>query len=352
MVRCSVIICSHNPRADYLRRVIDALQGQILPREEWEILLVDNASNDLLANTSDFSWHPNARHIREEQIGLIFARLRGIEQATGELLVFLDDDNVPHPTYLHTAVEIARHHPNLGCFGAGVIAPEFEKQPSPELQPYLRFLALRVLARTIWTNSPDQPPLPWGAGLCVRRAVAIRYAERVLSCRISQTLGRTGHTLTSGEDDEFSWVAAEMSLGTGIFVELQITHLIDKRRVSKDYLKKMAFGNGYSCGVLAQLHHLPRKSAFKFPRFGDAVVMLLRGRLIRSLYLFLDWICFLRRPAVERSFLKARARGWEKGVQALADLGPSSASEHARSTTGVTPRNSHKDAEFDAHRAT
>ena len=38
----SVIICTHNPRSDYLRRVLDALKAQTLLREQWELLLIDN----------------------------------------------------------------------------------------------------------------------------------------------------------------------------------------------------------------------------------------------------------------------------------------------------------------------
>ena len=63
----SVIICTHNPRPDYLRRVLDALKAQTLPKERWELLLIDNASNEPLSGEWDLSWHPHARHIREIQ---------------------------------------------------------------------------------------------------------------------------------------------------------------------------------------------------------------------------------------------------------------------------------------------
>src|ERR1700722_2249773 len=100
MFAVSVIICSHNPRENYLRRVLDALRAQTLPAQEWELLLVDNASTEPLAGRFDLSWHPNARHVREEKTGLTPARLRGIAEANGELLVFVDDDNVLRSDYL------------------------------------------------------------------------------------------------------------------------------------------------------------------------------------------------------------------------------------------------------------
>jgi hypothetical protein len=35
----SVIICTHNPRMDYLARALAALKEQTLPKELWELLL-------------------------------------------------------------------------------------------------------------------------------------------------------------------------------------------------------------------------------------------------------------------------------------------------------------------------
>jgi hypothetical protein len=44
----SVILCTHNPRPDYLSRVLASLRGQTLPAEQWEFLLIDNASRQPL----------------------------------------------------------------------------------------------------------------------------------------------------------------------------------------------------------------------------------------------------------------------------------------------------------------
>ena len=70
----SVILCTHNPRPDYLDRVLASLRGQTLPAEQWEFLLVDNASKQPLAETWDISWHSCGRHVREEELGLTGAR--------------------------------------------------------------------------------------------------------------------------------------------------------------------------------------------------------------------------------------------------------------------------------------
>ena len=49
MYEISVIICSHNPRVDFLLRTLDSLRQQTLSLQNWELLLVDNASSQSLA---------------------------------------------------------------------------------------------------------------------------------------------------------------------------------------------------------------------------------------------------------------------------------------------------------------
>src|SRR6266436_6280424 len=100
----SVIICTHNPRSDYLRRCIEGLRCQKLPYDRWELLVVDNRSDEPLADRIDLSWHPDPHIIREEVLGLTPARLRGIRESMGDLLVFVDDDNVLDVDFLEGAV--------------------------------------------------------------------------------------------------------------------------------------------------------------------------------------------------------------------------------------------------------
>ena len=92
----SVIVCAHNPRRDDPHARLGALSAQTLPRDAWELVLVDNASKEPLAGAYDLSWHAAARHVREEELGATPARLRGIAEARGELIVYVDDDTHDH----------------------------------------------------------------------------------------------------------------------------------------------------------------------------------------------------------------------------------------------------------------
>ncbi|MDC0302820.1 glycosyltransferase [bacterium] len=253
-MKISVVICTYNPREDYLKRTLDSLSEQVFSNDDWELLLVDNASDSRLSEIWDLSWHPNSRHVREDEPGLTAARLCGIRDSVGELILYVDDDNVLHPHYLDETNRLMSKFPNLGCIGAGKIEPEFEKEPDPELIPYTKMLALREVSLPVWSNKPEDKAVPWGAGLVVRRSVAQTHQEYLGQCKVSRLLDRNGGELNSCGDDDFSWTACRMGMGKGIFPELSLLHLIDERRVQREYLVRIAEGHFFSHAVLRWKH--------------------------------------------------------------------------------------------------
>ena len=247
MADISVIVCTRNPRGDYLHRVLDALNAQTLPKSDWELLVVDNASNGRLADSLQLLWHPRARHIREDKLGLTSARLRGSTEACGELLVFVDDDNVLAPDFLENARTLYSQRPDLGAFGAGKLEPEFEVRPPSEILSRIRLLALRTVSSPRWTNNTQEfGAMPWGAGLCVIRSVANSYRQSVENLDVTIPLDRKGDELFSGGDDLFSWVAASVGFDFGIFPELRVIHLIAADRLRRAYFLRLIKDHTYS----------------------------------------------------------------------------------------------------------
>jgi glycosyltransferase involved in cell wall biosynthesis len=250
----SVIICAHNPRPEFLRRTLAALAAQSLPKDRWEFLLVDNASQPPVARDHDLAWHPLGRHLLEPALGLTPARLRGIAEARGAWLVFVDDDNLLAPDYLAKVVALAAAHPRLAVFGAGKLAPEFEIQPPPELKNLLSLLALRDVSSARSSSDPkNADSMPCGAGLCVRRDIAAQFAKLVEQLQNCVVLGRKGGELFSHEDDLFSWAAAEKGMEFGIFPALHITHLISAGRLSQAYILRLIYYHAFSHWILHYL---------------------------------------------------------------------------------------------------
>jgi glycosyltransferase involved in cell wall biosynthesis len=249
-MQTSVIICSHNPRPEYLRRTLNSLRAQTVALSDWELLLVDNASQHRLSDSWDLSWHPNHDHIRENELGLTAARLRGIQEARGNILVFVDDDNVLACDFLERLQDIVADNPHLSVFGAGVLEPEFEAPPSPEVVPFLGHLALRSVSSKLWSNNPaDVAVIPWGAGMAVTRDAAEFYCHLVEELNVT-VIDRRGEKLYCGGDDLFSWAAAMTGKGFGLFPELRVTHLISAYRLNPRYLVQLLHDHSFSHGVL------------------------------------------------------------------------------------------------------
>ena len=194
MISISVIICTHNPRPDYLRRVLDALKAQTLPKEQWESAACRQCFRKTAGKELGFVLAPQARQIREDELGLTPARLRGIAEAEGGLLVFIDDDNILAPDYLERAAAIPGSYSHIGVFGAGTLEPEFEEEPEPAVRPWLRMLALRTVSRP---NMDQQcGGLLFGRlgerVWCVPRQFAARYSQFVRELRTSEVLDPAG----------------------------------------------------------------------------------------------------------------------------------------------------------------
>lgn len=237
--KVSVIICTHNPRADYLQRTLEALQAQSLSKGEWELILIDNASAKPLKGIWDLSWHPKGRTINEKSLGLTMARLCGIKNSTGENIFFVDDDNELDPQYLKIGLELIEKYPNIGVFG-GQILPKYDNEPPLWFKKFEHLLAVRRIEKDIWGNDPeDHKTTPVGAGMVVRRIVAEKYYYELKDNLVRQNLDRKGDQLFGGGDIDMSITACEMGFGKGIFKDLLIHHLIPPARVQIEYLAKL-----------------------------------------------------------------------------------------------------------------
>ena len=254
MLQLSIIICTHNPRKDLLDRTLKALQVQTLASTEWELLLIDNNSKRAVSETIDLSWHPNSRIIVEEKLGLTPARIRGINEAKVDILLFVDDDNILDNDYLNIAVTHIKQNPLIGTLGAGKIIPEFEAEPSPEKKPYEIMLAIRNENRAYYSNEIKfSKAIPYGAGLCILKSIADNY---VISCEkrsLAASLDRSGDALLSGGDVDLALHACEAGYIAGVIPQLRLTHIIPKSRLETGYLINIAAGHAFSHYMLGRM---------------------------------------------------------------------------------------------------
>ena len=121
--RISVVICTYNGSRT-LRDTLDQLQNLEYP--DYEVIVVNDGSRD---QSAAIAQEFGVRLITTENRGLSSARNTGLEAATGEIVVYLDDDAYPDPhwlTYLAATFNTTEHAavggPNLAPPGDGDIA--------------------------------------------------------------------------------------------------------------------------------------------------------------------------------------------------------------------------------------
>jgi glycosyltransferase involved in cell wall biosynthesis len=301
MDQVTVITCTHNPRSDYLAETIEALARQSLPLDRWEYVLIDNASSPERTPKIELSWHPEARMIREENLGLTPARLRGIREAQGNLLVFVDDDNVLDPNFLEQALRVAEEKPFLGSW-SGQCRARFDEPPPEWTRRYWGNLVIREFDTDAWSNMPRLPQtMPCGAGLCLRKVVAQRYlALYEDGDRKRFQFDRTGNSLVSGGDNDLAACACDLGMGIGLISTLKLTHLIPPERLTLSYLARLTEGIEFSSTLL------DLECGVKMPARGPV------GRLA-------DQLRLLRLRGPHREIFRAVYRGRSKAMKILSD---------------------------------
>ena len=310
-LKTSVVLCTHNPREDYLRRALEGLRAQTLPPAQWELLFIDNASQSPLAGRFDLSWHPNARHVREEDLGLTPARLRGIRESKADLLIFVDDDTVLAPDYLEQALVVGEQWPFVGVWGGSSI-PEYEKPLPDWVGDQVWRLTVVTVKEDVWSKLREGfATIPVGAGICIRRNVGARFVEWCRMNEKSRTLGRKGTVLSGYEDVDLAHCAMDIGLGAGRSTRLHLTHLIPSSRLTLDYFLRHAEGDAASSMMFRAIRGLPIKeppSSFT-------------AKIKRQMY------CWFTRDPVEiikihQAHIKGSERGWKLAREYL-DAGKS-----------------------------
>ena len=91
----TVALCTHN-HAAHLEKTLRAFQQVPAPEKPFEFLVIDNASSDdtgkILARRDWRRTDAPTRIVHEERLGVAHARNRAVEEARGEYLLFIDDD--------------------------------------------------------------------------------------------------------------------------------------------------------------------------------------------------------------------------------------------------------------------
>ncbi|MDG4767415.1 glycosyltransferase family A protein [Solwaraspora sp. WMMD406] len=118
----TVVVCTRERPAG-LARTLDSLLAQRYPR--FRVLVVDNAPvSDATARVvADVAGRPvSVDYVREPRPGLSHARNRAIRATAGEIVAWIDDDEVADPDWLAEIARALADHPHSDAV-TGAIAP-------------------------------------------------------------------------------------------------------------------------------------------------------------------------------------------------------------------------------------
>ncbi|MGM3309358.1 hormogonium polysaccharide biosynthesis glycosyltransferase HpsE [Anabaena sp. WFMT] len=235
----TVVIPTYNG-AIRLPEVLEKLRNQReVENISWEIVVVNNNSTDAtekVIQEYQANWnHPvPLRYCFETQQGCSFARQKGVEEAKGELISFLDDDNLPALNWVKSAYTFAQEHPKAGAFGSRIYGA-FETKPPAEIQSIIFYLALVDRGSEPLIYEPRKTGLPPGAGLVVRRDVWNQCVPSQLVL-----LGRAGTSwMATGQDSEALLYIHNGGWEIWYNPAMEIEHVIPSSRLEKTYLMRL-----------------------------------------------------------------------------------------------------------------
>ncbi|MDP5017016.1 MAG: hormogonium polysaccharide biosynthesis glycosyltransferase HpsE [Dolichospermum sp.] len=225
--------------------VLDLLLNQTgLENINWEITIIDNNSADqtfeLVEKYQKIAKNNNIdlRYFLENQQGAAFARLRAVKEAKGNIIAFLDDDNLPDTDWLAAAYKFGIDYPQAGVW-SGQIHGAFEVSPPENFSRIQAFLAIREHGDKPYKFDGDKLKLPPGAALVVRKQV---WRENVPEKPILS--GKLPGILVQGDDYEPLIYIHKAGWQIWYNPAMHSYHQIPKWRLEKDYLLSIARGCG------------------------------------------------------------------------------------------------------------
>ncbi len=241
--RLSIIICTFN-REQFLDGLFESIASQSLAKEQFETVLVNNNSTDstekLCLRFIEQNPTMNIRYVLEPQLGLSFARNRGIEESQGEYLTFADDDAIMAADFCAQACAYLDANPDVGEVG-GPASLRFMGAIPAWHNKYLSSLF------GYFEPSPNEYKMksktgdyPRGLNMTFRREAFDRCGG------FNVNLGRVGRLLLGGEEKDIAFRIIDSGMKVAYSPKIKVEHLVPYERTTDEFIRNQALGTGMS----------------------------------------------------------------------------------------------------------
>lgn len=238
----TAIICTYN-REKYIGNLLESIAANDLPKTGYEILLVDNNCTDNTRAVCEAFAAAHAdvqfRYVVEPEQGLSAARNKGIKEAKGDLIVYIDDDALVDTWYLRTYAEWFAAHPETMACG-GPIEPLYETSEPDWMTPYTKALL------TAWMNYGDtireypKGRYPGGGNAAYRKEVFDKIGL------FNTALGRKGGNLMGSEEKDIFDKMHALGMQVLYLPAPVLHHIIPQTKLEPDYFNRLTRQIGIS----------------------------------------------------------------------------------------------------------
>lgn len=230
----AAVICTYN-RYDLLPKAIASLARQMLPTDEFQILVVDNSPDHAHSErvSQDFRAIKNLQWIVERTPGLSNARNVGTHASQAPIVAFMDDDAIAAPTWLQSLMGAFNQFGDEAQAAGGRVDPLWDVQRPSWLHDEL----LGYVSVVNWGGGARfAAPKEWVAGT----NIAFRRQSLIDAGGFSVHLGRnkSGHALLS--NDEIETIARIAARGGRLVYvpDAVVEHLVPKDRLTQPWFRR------------------------------------------------------------------------------------------------------------------
>jgi glycosyltransferase involved in cell wall biosynthesis len=229
----TVAICTRN-RAELLASTLHRIADCVVPPGmHLDVLVVDNGSTDATPAVLEVARRRlPLRWTAEPRPGASYARNRALAEATGDVILWTDDDVLVSDGWLAAYSEAFARWPDAAFFG-GPIEPLFVGRAPMWLTAASQLLDGPLARRELGPHPRQFNPavLPYGANLAMRRAAQVQFGYDV-------RLGPAPDRAFGGEETDLMRRMLEAGMQGWWVPEARVQHVIPKSRQTTRYIRR------------------------------------------------------------------------------------------------------------------
>lgn len=238
----SVLICTYN-REKYIGNLLESIAANDLPKERYEIVLVDNNCTDNTRGVCNAfaKAHKDVQfnYCVETEQGLSAARNKAIKEAKGDVLVYVDDDALVDTWYLRTVAEYMSAHPEISAIG-GPIIPLYETSEPKWMTRFTKELLCGYLYFGDKERTFPGERYPGGGNAAYRAEVFKQVGF------FNTNLGRKGDGLMGSEEKDIFDKMKSQGMRFMYLPKMILHHIIPQKKLERDYFDRLTYQIGKS----------------------------------------------------------------------------------------------------------